>query len=106
MEKYLDKSLSPEERAQDLLSKMSLEEKMGQIVGIFAFPTSQLPKEQLDGRKQVTVHIRHHCHRPVQCITVELVFIYILLRLIPEVEKRFFRPGGFNRFDHIHTIQQ
>ena len=31
MEKYLDKSLSPEERAQDLLSKMSLEEKMGQI---------------------------------------------------------------------------
>ena len=53
MEKYLDKSLSPEERAQDLLSKMSLEEKMGQIVGIFAFPTSQLPKEQLDGMKMM-----------------------------------------------------
>ena len=53
MEKYLDKSLSPEERAEDLLSKMSLEEKMGQIAGMFAFPTSQLPKEQLEGIKML-----------------------------------------------------
>lgn len=33
MEKYLDTSLSPEERAEDLLGKMSLEEKMGQVAG-------------------------------------------------------------------------
>ena len=31
MEKYLDAGLSPKERAEDLLSKMSLEEKMGQV---------------------------------------------------------------------------
>ncbi len=30
MEKYLDKNLSPKERAEDLLSRMSLEEKMAQ----------------------------------------------------------------------------
>ena len=35
--KYLDPSLTPEERAQDLLSRMSLDEKMGQIVGVMAF---------------------------------------------------------------------
>lgn len=31
MEKYLDQNLSPDERAKDLLEKMSLEEKMGQV---------------------------------------------------------------------------
>ena len=31
MEKYLDQNLSPVERAKDLLEKMSLEEKMGQV---------------------------------------------------------------------------
>ena len=35
MEKYLDSTLSPEERTEDLLSKMSLEEKMGQVVGCY-----------------------------------------------------------------------
>lgn len=36
MEKYLDKNLSARERAADLLSKMSLEEKMAQAAGVFA----------------------------------------------------------------------
>lgn len=36
MEKYLNPALSPEERAQDLLEKLSLEEKMGQINCFFA----------------------------------------------------------------------
>ncbi len=40
MEKYLDTTLSPEERAADLLSKMSLEEKMAQTVSIFPMYTS------------------------------------------------------------------
>lgn len=35
MEKYLDTALTPEERAEDLLSKMSLEEKMAQVVGCY-----------------------------------------------------------------------
>ena len=35
MEKYLDTNLSAKERAQDLLSKMSLEEKMGQVNCLF-----------------------------------------------------------------------
>ena len=35
MEKYLDKSLSAQERAKDLLSKMNLDEKMAQTVSIY-----------------------------------------------------------------------
>lgn len=35
MEKYLDRTLSADERAKDLLSRMSIGEKMGQVVGIF-----------------------------------------------------------------------
>ena len=35
MEKYLNSIFSPVERAEDLLAKMSLEEKMGQVVGYF-----------------------------------------------------------------------
>lgn len=35
MEKYLDISLTPEERAKDLLAKMSLEEKMAQTQSMF-----------------------------------------------------------------------
>lgn len=35
MEKYLDCALSPRERAEDLLERLSLEEKMAQTVGIF-----------------------------------------------------------------------
>lgn len=35
MEKYLDRTLSPEERTEDLLSKMSLDEKMGQVNCVF-----------------------------------------------------------------------
>lgn len=41
MERYLDASLAPELRAEDLLARMSLEEKMGQVVG--ALPL-QLPQ--------------------------------------------------------------
>lgn len=37
MEKYRDSSLSPKERAQDLLSRMSLEEKMGQVNCLFPY---------------------------------------------------------------------
>lgn len=35
MEKYLNAGLSPQERAEDLLSKLSLEEKMGQVNCLF-----------------------------------------------------------------------
>lgn len=35
MEKYKNPALSPEERAEDLLCRMSIEEKMGQTVGCF-----------------------------------------------------------------------
>ncbi len=51
MEKYLDATLSPEERAQDLLSKLSLEEKMGQVIGSYAFPFEMLPEGTLDRMK-------------------------------------------------------
>lgn len=36
MEKYMDKHLPAKERAADLLGRMSLEEKMAQVTGIFA----------------------------------------------------------------------
>ena len=35
MEKYQDSTLSPKERAEDLLDKLSLEEKMAQIRGVW-----------------------------------------------------------------------
>ena len=35
-EKYLDSSLTPEERAEDLLGRLSVEEKVYQISGIWA----------------------------------------------------------------------
>jgi len=37
MEKYKDASLSPRERAEDLLGRMSLEEKMGQVNCLFPY---------------------------------------------------------------------
>ena len=37
MERYLDMDLSPKERAEDLLGKMSLEEKMGQVNCLFPY---------------------------------------------------------------------
>ena len=36
MDRYLDTTLSPEERAEDLLAKMSAEEKLAQLTGVFA----------------------------------------------------------------------
>lgn len=38
MEKYKDKTLSPKERAEDLLSKLSLDEKMAQVQCYFYMP--------------------------------------------------------------------
>ena len=35
MEKYLNVNLTPQERAADLLSRLSLEEKMGQVNCLF-----------------------------------------------------------------------
>ena len=37
MERYMDASLSPRERAELLLNEMSLDEKMAQLVGVFAY---------------------------------------------------------------------
>ena len=37
MERYLNTDLSPKERAEDLLGKMSLEEKMGQVNCLFPY---------------------------------------------------------------------
>ena len=38
MEKYLDKNLPAKERAADLLSQMTLDEKIAQVAGVFAVP--------------------------------------------------------------------
>lgn len=38
MQRYEDKALSPRERAEDLLTQMSLEEKMAQVQGYFLHP--------------------------------------------------------------------
>ncbi len=42
MEKYLDRTVCADERAQDLLSRMSLGEKMGQVVGVFPMTVDDL----------------------------------------------------------------
>ena len=51
MEAYMDRDLAPEQRAQDLLSKLSLPEKMAQIRGVFAmgYPGDDSP-EWIRGR--------------------------------------------------------
>lgn len=48
MSSYLDVSLSPEQRAADLLAQMSLEEKMGQVIGYLPFPA----QEYVDGMQK------------------------------------------------------
>jgi len=56
MEKYLNQDLSPEERAKDLLQKMSLDEKMGQVNCLFPFQGNRdmIKKEMRFGIGQVS----------------------------------------------------
>jgi len=56
MEKYLNKDLSPEERAKDLLGEMSLGEKMGQVNCLFPFQGNQdiIAKAMIHGIGQVS----------------------------------------------------
>ena len=60
MEKYLDKNLSPKERAEDLLKKLSLEEKVRQISCTSVMPA---PIESLDlkgGTGAVVIGMQRH----------------------------------------------
>lgn len=41
MEKYLNPALSPDERAEDLLGKLSLDEKMAQVCGMWMLPNDE-----------------------------------------------------------------
>ena len=41
MEKYLNPALSPDERAEDLLGKLSLDEKMAQVCGMWLLPNDE-----------------------------------------------------------------
>lgn len=50
MEKYLDAALSPEERADDLLGRMSLDEKMAQVCGMWLIP------DHMDGMCEAARH--------------------------------------------------
>lgn len=50
MEKYLDSTLSPKERACDLLSKMSLDEKMAQVNCLFPY------KDNYDNLNEMAKH--------------------------------------------------
>lgn len=64
MDKYLDSSLSPEERAEDLLSKMSLEEMLGQVRGYM--PRSmkdngELQKTHPHGVSQISMLLARMC---------------------------------------------
>lgn len=61
MEKYLDAALSSKERAEDLLQKMSLEEKMGQVNCLFPWQGNfdELKREARHGIGQVsTLEVR------------------------------------------------
>lgn len=51
MEKYLDTGLTPEERAKDLLEKMSLEEKMAQTYTIFPWAVKPLDEQDEETKK-------------------------------------------------------
>ncbi len=54
MEKYLDKNLSSKERAEDLLNKLSLDEKMAQVVCVFAGPAETIEGAVENGMGQVS----------------------------------------------------
>lgn len=56
MERYLDANLSAGERAEDLLGKLSLDEKMAQVVGVFAAPgdEKQLAESFKNGIGQIS----------------------------------------------------
>lgn len=54
MEKYMDQSLSARERAEDLLGKLSLDEKMAQVVCVFAMPADALADSVQHGMGQVS----------------------------------------------------
>lgn len=54
MENYLNKNLSAKERAMDLLDRLSLDEKMAQVVCVFAAPANTLEKETVYGMGQVS----------------------------------------------------
>lgn len=60
MEKYLDVTLTPEERAEDLLSKLSLAEKMAQV-NCLLYKHGDFEKQVLNGIGQVsTLEIREN----------------------------------------------
>lgn len=52
MQKYQDSSLSPEERASDLLARMNLDEKFGQIQCYNAIVALQKNKKQIENRTE------------------------------------------------------
>lgn len=56
MEKYMDSSLTPEERAEDLLERLSLDEKMAQVNCLFPWEGNweQLKKDSAHGIGQVS----------------------------------------------------
>ncbi|MCR5101615.1 MAG: glycoside hydrolase family 3 C-terminal domain-containing protein [Butyrivibrio sp.] len=54
MDKYLNKELTASVRAEDLLSKLSLEEKMAQVVCVFAGPADTLEEAVQSGMGQVS----------------------------------------------------
>ena len=64
MDKYMNPSLTPEERAQDLLGKMSLEEKMAQIRGVFPF--------HFEGEDPEDVWIRGRGIGQVSCLLTQM----------------------------------
>jgi beta-glucosidase len=64
MEKYLDASLSPEERADDLISKMSLEELLGQVRGYMPRSrkdSGELLKQHPHGVGQISMLLARMC---------------------------------------------
>lgn len=58
MERYQDSSLTPRERAEDLLKKMSLEEKMAQVTGIICPPV--FTDEETEGLRKRFPHGAGH----------------------------------------------
>lgn len=55
MEKYMDQTLSPQERAQDLLEKMSLEEKIRQLGCTMVIPAIPMEYQDLSGGIGVSI---------------------------------------------------
>ncbi len=98
LEKYEDWRLSPEERADDLLSKMNTEQKIGMMIGSLAFSVPSDERFTLHGRQQ-TYHgkLFSESGLPASAISDQMHDVIVKEKI------RFLYIGGINSTGDVVT---